>query len=73
MTWILPEGAWLQFEGLSSPVQVLRGLGGGTQGQVFEVAVGGERLALKWYLPSCLEKDPHLERRLLDKIGRAHV
>ena len=68
MTWILPEGAWLQFEGLSSPVQVLRGLGGGTQGQVFEVAVGGERLALKWYLPSCLEKDPHLERRLLESI-----
>ena len=68
VTWILPEGAWLQFEGLSSPVQVLRGLGGGTQGQVFEVAVGGERLALKWYLPSCLERDPHLERRLLESI-----
>ena len=68
MTWILPEGAWLQFEGLSSPVQVLRGLGGGTQGQVFEVAVGGEKLALKWYLPRCLEQDPHLERRLLESI-----
>lgn len=68
MTWILPEGAWLQFEGLSSPVQVLRGLGGGTQGQVFEVAVAGERLALKWYLPRCLEQDPHLEQRLLESI-----
>jgi DNA-binding helix-hairpin-helix protein with protein kinase domain len=68
VSWILPEGAWMQFEGLSSPVQVLRGLGGGTQGQVFEVAVGGEQLALKWYLPSCLERDPHLEQRLLESI-----
>lgn len=68
MTWILPEGAWLQCEGLSSPLQVLRGLGGGTQGQVFEVAVGGEHLALKWYLPRCLEQDPHLEQRLLESI-----
>ena len=68
MTWILPEGAWLQFEGLSSPVQVLRGLGGGTQGQVFEVAVAGERLALKWYLPRCLEQDRTLEQRLLESI-----
>ena len=68
MTWILPEGVWLQFEGLSSPVQVLRGLGGGSQGQVFEVAVGDDRLALKWYLPTCLEKDPHLSRRLRESI-----
>lgn len=68
MTWILPEGAWLQFEGLSSPVQVIRGLGGGGQGQVFEVDVAGDRLALKWYLPRCLEQDPHLEQRLLESI-----
>jgi hypothetical protein len=40
VTWILPQGAWLQFEGLSSPVQVMRGLSGGGQGQVFEVVVG---------------------------------
>ena len=58
----------MQFDGLSSPVQVVRGLGGGTQGQVYEVAVGHERLALKWYLPSCLERDPHLEWRLLESI-----
>ena len=68
MSWILPEGAWLQFEGLSSPVQILRGLGGGGQGQVFEVLVGDDRLALKWYLPNCLEKDPHLEQRLRESI-----
>ena len=68
MSWILPEDTWLQFEGLSAPVHVLRGIGGGTQGQVFEVAVAGERLALKWYLPRCLERDPQLETRLLESI-----
>jgi DNA-binding helix-hairpin-helix protein with protein kinase domain len=68
VTWILPEGALLPFEGLSSPVRVLQGLGGGTQGQVFEVELAGDRLALKWYLPRCLEQDPHLERRLLESI-----
>ena len=68
MSWILPQGTWLQFEGLSSPVQVLRALGGGTQGQVFEVAVGNDRLALKWYLPNSLKKDPYLEQRLQESI-----
>jgi DNA-binding helix-hairpin-helix protein with protein kinase domain len=68
VSWILPENTWLQFEGLSTPVHVLRGIGGGTQGQVFEVDVAGERLALKWYLPRCLERDPQLETRLLQSI-----
>lgn len=68
MTWILPEGSWLQFDGLNSPVQVLRGIGVGTQGQVYEVSVGGDRLALKWYFPRCIELDPHLEQRLLESI-----
>jgi serine/threonine protein kinase len=68
LTWILPEGAWLQFEGLSSAAQVIQGLGGGTQGQVFEVELAGERFALKWYLNRCLEQDPNLEQRLLQSI-----
>ncbi len=68
MNWILPEGVWLEFEGLSSPLQILRGLGGGGQGQVFEVAMEGERLALKWYFPSCLNNDPHLSKRLNQNI-----
>jgi len=68
VTWILPEGAWLQFEAFSTPVQVVRGLGSGSQGQVYEVAVQNEALALKWYLPSCIARDPHLERRLAESI-----
>jgi DNA-binding helix-hairpin-helix protein with protein kinase domain len=69
VTWILPEGSSLSFEGLSGPLLVLRGLGSGSQGQVYEVELAGERLALKWYLPSCIARDPHLERRLGDAIA----
>ena len=35
MTWLLPEGAELRFEGLDQPVRILQALGGGTQGQVY--------------------------------------
>ena len=66
--WILPLERVLHFEGLQSPVRMVRGLGGGNQGQVFEVEVAGERLALKWYFPNCIAADPNLERRLLASI-----
>ena len=68
MTWILPEGAALHFEGLAEPVRIVRGLGSGSQGQVMEVELAGERLALKWYFPACLARDPHLEERLSEAI-----
>jgi len=68
VTWILPEGASLTFEGLAEPVHIRRGLGSGSQGQVMEVEVAGERLALKWYFPACISRDPHLERRLGEAI-----
>ena len=69
MTWILPEGSQLSFAGLSTPLRVLRGIGSGSQGQVYEVELAGERLALKWYLPACIARDPGLERRLLAAIS----
>jgi DNA-binding helix-hairpin-helix protein with protein kinase domain len=69
MTWILPEGSRLSFEGLSTPLQVVRGIGSGSQGQVYEVELAGERLALKWYLPACIARDQGLERRLLAAIS----
>ncbi|MEY3735167.1 MAG: hypothetical protein RLZZ624_225, partial [Cyanobacteriota bacterium] len=66
--WMLPLGTDLAFEGLQARVTIVRGLGGGTQGQVFEVEVAGERLALKWYLPNCIAADPNLEQRLQASI-----
>ena len=68
MEWILPKNRLLDFEGLSSPLTVIRGLGSGGQGQVFEVDVAGEKLALKWYFPHCLERDQNLANRLKESI-----
>ncbi len=68
MSWILPEGTALEFQGMSRPITIRRGLGGGTQGQVYEVELDGERLALKWYLPACIARDPGLEQRLGESI-----
>ena len=69
MSGLLPEGASLRFEGLDQPLQIRRALGGGTQGEVYAVDCGGEALALKWYLPACLERDPQLPRRLRQSIA----
>jgi serine/threonine protein kinase len=72
MNWLLPEGASLSFHGLDQSLRILRGLGGGTQGQVFAVELEGsgrgEALALKWYLPSCIRRDPQLRARLHQSI-----
>jgi DNA-binding helix-hairpin-helix protein with protein kinase domain len=69
VTWILPENSWLSFEGLASPLLICRGLGRGSQGEVYEVELAGERLALKWYLPACIARDPELADRLSAAIG----
>jgi len=70
MGWILPTGTTHRFGGIDAPVRILRGLGGGSQGQVFEVEVGDETLALKWYFPTFLRRDPGLAERLAEGIRR---
>jgi DNA-binding helix-hairpin-helix protein with protein kinase domain len=70
LPWILPIGTRQQFGGIDSPVRILRGLGQGSQGQVFEVAVAEELLALKWYQPGFLDRDPGLAERLTESIRR---
>lgn len=61
---MLPEGDSLSFINTATPIRILRCLGGGGQGQVFEVAFAGEAMAMKWYYPSCLRSDPELKNRL---------
>lgn len=68
MNWLLPVGEPLHCNGLEEPLQIVRGLGGGTQGQVYAVESNGEALALKWYLPSCIKRDPRLRERLQQSI-----
>jgi eukaryotic-like serine/threonine-protein kinase len=66
--WILPIGSDLDLAGMSSTIHILRGLGSGSQGQVYEVAIQDQRAALKWYYPSCLRLDPELRERLTQCI-----
>ena len=68
MNWLLPEESDLSFEGIEQPLRILSGLGGGTQGQVYAAQVGAEQLALKWYLPACIQRDPQLRNRLRQSI-----
>jgi len=70
MHWILPIGSQQRFLGSEGPVHILRGLGGGAQGQVFAVEVAGEPLALKWLPPATLRRDPDLPERLAESIRR---
>ena len=70
MPWLLPSNSSHHFLGLDQPVRIVQGLGSGSQGQVFKVQVGGESLALKWYWPSCLGRDPGLAERLQESIRR---
>ncbi len=68
MAAMLPAGAQLHCAGLSSPLQVVRLLGAGGQGEVHEVRLAGESHALKWYYPSVVRRDPGLAQRLADSI-----
>jgi serine/threonine protein kinase len=68
MEAMLRPGASLTCHNLSEPLEVIRLLGSGAQGQVYEVAFAGERLAVKWYLPGFLARDRQLMERLRDSI-----
>ncbi len=64
MNGLLRDGTSLRFSGTTTPALIRRLLGGGGQGQVYEVEFAGEAMALKWYFPSALARDPGLQERL---------
>lgn len=68
METMLRPGATIFCDNLSEPLEVIRLLGSGGQGEVFEVAFAGEQLAAKWYFPRFLARDPELMERLRDSI-----
>jgi DNA-binding helix-hairpin-helix protein with protein kinase domain len=68
MDTLLRPGAILKCETLSTPIEILRILGRGGQGEVYEVGFAGEKLAAKWYSPQFLRRDPEILPRLRDSI-----
>lgn len=58
----LQQTLHLQQSGLECTVE--RFLGGGAQGEVYEVTLAGQALALKWYFPQYLLQDPGLRQRI---------
>lgn len=48
----------------SDTATIVKLLGGGRQGEVYECEVGTERKAIKWYLKDYLKDDPDLRSRL---------
>jgi len=63
MAGLLLPGDVLSLRG-GGQCKVVKLLGGGAQGEVYLVSQGAQELALKWYLPTYLPKDPELAERL---------
>lgn len=68
---MLPNGATINCINLSSPLEVIRLLGSGGQGEVYEVRFGNEVLAAKWYYPKIAQRDSGLANRLRSSIRSA--
>ncbi len=68
VNWILPIDSTILLDGISRPIEIMRGIGGGSQGQVYEVRIDGQLLALKWYFSTSLRQDPYLLSRLTECI-----
>jgi eukaryotic-like serine/threonine-protein kinase len=64
MNEILKIGQIVHTESSQMPCQVEQFLGGGGQGEVYQANLGGQSVALKWYLPHALTADPDQRSRL---------
>jgi DNA-binding helix-hairpin-helix protein with protein kinase domain len=68
MNEILNPGQTVYSESSGLDCQVEQFLGGGGQGEVYRVNLGGKKMALKWYFPHYLKIDTYLRERLQTAI-----
>ena len=66
MSRILQRGQKVRTESSGMSCEVLKFLGGGGQGEVYEAVVGGKQVALKWYYPASATP---AQRRALETLA----
>lgn len=64
MNQLLTIGQTVCTHSSALPCNVKKFLGGGAQGEVYQVNLNGQTLALKWYFPHYLQQDKGLRQRL---------
>lgn len=69
MSEMLRSGQKVQGRSSGTSCEVQQFLGGGGQGEVYQVNVGSTPMALKWYFPHYLQQDPELRQRLEKAIN----
>ncbi|MBN1955051.1 MAG: serine/threonine protein kinase [Anaerolineae bacterium] len=69
MNQILKIGQIVQTETTGAPCRVVRFLGGGGQGEVYQAELGGKAVALKWYFPATATPEQREALEILVKKG----
>jgi eukaryotic-like serine/threonine-protein kinase len=69
MSPLLQNGQIVRTHSSGIPCAVKRFIGGGGQGEVYEIDLHGQSLALKWYFPQYLPYDPTLQHRISTAVG----
>src|SRR5260221_1793039 len=67
MTQLLKAGQVVKTDTLGTTIRVLRSLGSGGQGEVYEANLSGKAVALKWYFPKSATPE---QRKILKRLIR---
>ena len=68
MNQLLQLGQNVELKMLNTDCKIEKFLGGGAQGEVYQVTIAGQPMALKWYFPHYLKQDPTLRQRIEQTI-----
>ncbi len=68
MNQLLQVGQSVALKTLDTNCKIEKFLGGGAQGEVYQVTIAEQPMALKWYFPHYLKQDPALRQRIEQTI-----